>query len=208
MLGLALSSSPAWARNATNDLPRLLADHAHCEMKAASSALALSTRAVAHPRVVRELAAIAEEELSHFRSVLAILDARGIPLGPPEADFYVAELLRRTHGSAARRAATDALVDRLLVGALIEARSCERFKLLAVELRLGGGAGTRRGTEEALAAFFEGLLASEARHHVVFVELANEVKPDAEWVRERLAVLQSTEADVVRGLRGEATIHG
>lgn len=201
MLGLAMSSSPAWAPNATNDLPRLLADHAHCEMKAASNALALSTRALAWPSVVRTLAAIAEEELVHFRRVLELLDARSIPLGKPEEDFYAAELLRRTHVTAARRSAADALVDRLLVGALVEARSCERFRLLAEELR-------RRGDELVLAAFFEGLLASEARHHVLFVELAVQVKGDETAVRERLAALQRIEADVVRALGAEATIHG
>lgn len=201
MLGLAMSSSPAWAPNATNDLPRLLADHAHCEMKAASNALALSTRALAWPAVVRTLAAIAEEELAHFRRVLEILDARGIPLGKPEEDFYAAELLRRTHVTAARRSAADSLVDRLLVGALVEARSCERFRLLAEELR-------RREDELVLAAFFEGLLASEARHHVLFVELALQVNGDEPVVRERLAALQRIEADVVGALRAEATIHG
>lgn len=201
MLGLAMSSSPVWASNAADDLRRVLADHAHCEMKAASNALALSTRALAWPRVVRTLAAIAEEELTHFRKVLEILDARAIPLGKPEEDFYAAELLRRTHGTAARRSAADALVDRLLVGALVEARSCERFRLLAEELR-------RRGDELVLAAFFEGLLASEARHHVLFVELATEVSGDAAPVRARLTALQEIEADVVRTLPAEATIHG
>lgn len=201
MLGLAVSSSPDWAVTAARDLPRVLSDHAHCEMKAASNALALSTRATSWPRVVRELAAIAEEELAHFRRVLDVLDERGIPLGRPEEDFYAAELLRRTHQSAARRSAADALVDRLLVGALVEARSCERFKLLAEELR-------RRGDEPVLAAFFEGLLASEARHHVLFVELALQVNGDEPVVRERLAALQRIEADVVGALRAEATIHG
>lgn len=201
MLGLAVSSSPDWAANAARDLPRVLSDHAHCEMKAASNALALSTRATSWPRVVRELAAIAEEELAHFRRVLDVLDERGIPLGRPEQDFYAAELLRRTHQTAARRSAADALVDRLLVGALVEARSCERFKLLAEELR-------RRGDEPMLAGFFEGLLASEARHHVVFVELAGEVWGDESTVRARLGALQHVEADVVGELPGGATIHG
>src|SRR5437870_12242045 len=99
MLCLTRPSDPRWAAAAVADLDAVLADHAHCEMKAAFNALALAARAVGRPLVVRGLVEVAEEELGHFRRVLDQLDRRAIPLGPPPVDGYAAELRRAASGA-------------------------------------------------------------------------------------------------------------
>src|SRR5262249_1928651 len=147
------------------DLAVTLADHAHCEMKAASNALSLATRWPASTRVSRALAGVAEEELRHFRERLALLDARGGALGRPETDAYAADL-RPAAPATPDQTPAGSLADRLLVGALIEARSCERFRLLADALAARG---------DALAGFYEELFACEARHYTTMVDLAVEV---------------------------------
>src|SRR5262249_43160156 len=121
MLCLTCPTSPRWLDAALADLDRVLADHAHCEMKAASNALSLATRFPEAPRIVRALVRLAEEELAHYRAVLDELERRGIPLGTPPVDAYAAEL-RKLAASLRPRGGRDALVDRLLVAATIEAR--------------------------------------------------------------------------------------
>src|SRR5438874_6914752 len=159
MLCLTRPTSSRWVDVALANLERVLVDHAHCEMKAASNALSLAVRAAETPDVVAELVLLAEEELGHFRRVFAELEQRAIPLGPPPPDDYAAELRKavRAHRAAKegkRSPFVDALVDRLLVAALIEARSCERFRLLADAMKGRGPAD--------LGAFYEELLAAEA----------------------------------------------
>jgi len=200
MLGLLIETDPRWAPRACLDVARLLVDHAHCEMKAASNALSLSGRALEHRDVMRELVDIAQEELGHFREVLIELERRDLALGPPEEDWYAAELRRRV--ARDRKQHHDAnviLADRLLVGALIEARSCERFKLLEKALQ---------GSDAGLAAFYGQLLAAEARHHRIFVELAERVTRDQRATRERLAAVAAIEASVISELGCEPTVHG
>jgi tRNA-(ms[2]io[6]A)-hydroxylase len=198
MLGLKTETDAAWAEGAVRELDRVLADHAHCEMKAASNALSLAARHPASPALVRALTDLAREEIDHFQRVLAMLEQRGVALGPPPVDEYVARLRRVGNGS---------LVDRLLVGALIEARSCERFKLLASALAAREAPGDRE-----LHAFYTELLAAEARHHRELVDLAVGVAGgEREAVVERLGALAEREADIVRDLaRGadRATMHG
>jgi tRNA-(ms[2]io[6]A)-hydroxylase len=199
MLGLLAPTNAEWAPRAADEVDAVLVDHAHCEMKAASNALALLTRGIDHPRALRVLSEIGEEELSHLTRVLEVLEQRSVRLGPPVEDRYAVELLRRANASAKKRGPNDAFSDRLLVAALIEARSCERFKLLGAELR-------RRG--DALGDLYEDLLASEARHHRVFVDLAEQVLGDASLARARLRELLEIEADIVRALPSGPTIHG
>jgi tRNA-(ms[2]io[6]A)-hydroxylase len=198
MLCLTSPTDPRWATLAVADLPSLLSDHAHCEMKAASNALSLAARWPSYPSLVRGLAELAEEELRHFRAVLAELERRGIALGKPETDVYAAEL-RKAASRRSSHAASAALVDRLLVGALIEARSCERFRLLERALRASG--------EIALADFYDELFAAEARHYTTFVDLALEVAPEDE-VRPRLAALAKAEGELVQRLGVSPTMHG
>jgi tRNA-(ms[2]io[6]A)-hydroxylase len=197
MLGLLAATDARWADEAMADLDAVLRDHAHCEMKAASHALSLAARHPDDLALVQKLAAIAREELDHFERVLEILAARKIGLGNPPVDEYAAELRSRAQKLPKN---VPPLVDRLLVCALIEARSCERFKLLL----------DRMGEGHELHAFYKELFAAEARHFREFVELAQgQVSPAI--VEARLAELAAAEAEIVRSRTNaeqRATIHG
>ena len=198
MLCLVSSTDPRWAEIALADFSVTLADHAHCEMKAASSAISLATRWPATPRVARALTDVAEEELRHFRQVMDLLEARGVELGRPEVDTYAADL-RRAATDRSEKTPHGSLADRLLVGALIEARSCERFRLLADALAAQG---------DALASFYEELFACEAGHYTTMVDLAIEVRGDTRRVRARLAELAEAEGAIAARLGTRPTIHG
>jgi tRNA-(ms[2]io[6]A)-hydroxylase len=165
MLCLKVPTDAAWVAEALRDVDAVLADHAHCEMKAASNALSLAARHPGDLALVGALAALAREEIDHFQRVLARLVERGVRLGPPPVDAYAAELRRAVHALPREPGDAASLVDRLLVGALIEARSCERFKLLA-EATAGDA------SRADLGAFWNELVAAEARHYRTFVELA------------------------------------
>ena len=168
-------------------------------MKAASNALALAARSSPWPTVVLALVELAEEELAHFRRVLEELGRRGLALGPPEEDFYAAELRRRVSAGRTSRALDVVVGDRLLVGALIEARSCERFRLLSAELEA-------RGHE--LAAFYDELFAAEAKHYANLVGLAATVLGTEEIAKSRFAELAAIESEIATELGGHAAIHG
>jgi tRNA 2-(methylsulfanyl)-N6-isopentenyladenosine37 hydroxylase len=208
MFCLNVATDPAWAREAVRDVDAVLADHAHCEMKAASNALSLAARHCDDLELVRALTDLAREELDHFQRVLALLAARGVRMRPPPVDRYAAELRRRVGALPASPHATSQ-VDRLLVGALIEARSCERFMLLSQAT----AANARLAEHHAL---WSELLACEARHYVTFVDLATRAaKGDRDRVEARLGQLAEIEGDIVRALgRGgndgvsRATVHG
>ena len=200
MLCLTRPTDPRWVERALADLDAVLVDHAHCEMKAATNALSLAARSPDFPGVVRALVDLAEEELRHFRAVLEELDRRGAKLGKPPSDAYAAELRRLASSSARRRSAEDALVDRLLVGALIEARSCERFRLLADAL-------AARGQAE-LAAFYADLFTAEARHFRTFVDLAEDASGDAAKVKRRRGERAEAEGELAARLGVSAAIHG
>ena len=202
MFCLTVPSDPAWARAALDDLDAVLADHAHCEMKAASNALSLAARHPDDPRIVAALAELAREEIAHFQEVLVWLGRRKIALGPPPKDHYAAALRRVRLELGPTELPT--LVDRLLVAALIEARSCERFKLLIEVL----------GADEhaELRAFYARLLAAEARHYRTFVDLAvASARGDEAAVGLRLSRLADLEGAIVSRLQDEplrATMHG
>jgi tRNA-(ms[2]io[6]A)-hydroxylase len=205
MLCLKVPTDPRWAEAAARNVDAVLVDHAHCEMKAASNALSLAAR---HPRdleLVRALSEIAREEIEHFQRVLGILAARKLELGAPPVDDYAADLRRASADAWAATAKGGKLVDRLLVGALIEARSCERFKLLASVV---GDASSD------LRAFYMELFACEARHYQRLVDLAIHASGGGEEaereVHARLEVLAVREAAIVRELGAAArpTIHG
>ena len=208
MLCLKRPTDAAWAEAAMRDVDAVLVDHAHCEMKAASNALSLAARHPGDAELARALTDLAREEIDHFQRVLGLLVERGVALGPPEVDTYAASL-RKAASELPREREADAapgLVDRLLVGALIEARSCERFKLLADATKAAQG----RQAEHAL---WSELLAAEARHYRTFVELAARAAGgDRTRIEARLDALSVAEskivADLARGDASRTTIHG
>lgn len=177
MLNLVSNTHPGWLAEVQRDLPALLLDHAHCEKKAASTALSLLFRYPEHTALLRPLTALASEELEHFQRMVDLLEARGVPYRKLTPSLYASRLFE-----AVRKEEPGRLVDTLLTCSLIEARSCERMKLLSEHLE-----------DAELAAFYGDLLASEARHHHVYVDLARQIAP-TEDVRGRLRELAAHEA--------------
>lgn len=193
MLGLLAATDPSWVETVERDLDRLLSDHAHCELKAAHSALSLVGRYAGEmPELVAPLLALAHEETEHFREVERAIRARGGALAIPASDPYVVALKRLGRDADE----SPALLDRLLVSALIEARSCERFKVLAE--RLG---------DASLRAFYRDLMASEARHHRLFTGIA-EARFGEDATRSRLRTLAEREASLASSLPLGPTVHG
>ncbi len=191
MLRLKCESNAGWAPAAVADLDTLLIDHVHCEKKAASTALSLINRYPEKTLLVDHMIVHAQEELEHFALVLGYLKERGTGLRRDSADPYVNQLLEH-----ARRNEPQRLLDSLIVAALIEARSCERFQLLVDALPPGD-----------LRDLFDGLMPSEARHFTMFLTLAREYFA-AEEVERRLEEYTVIEAGIVRGLRDEPRMHG
>ncbi|MBX3101071.1 MAG: tRNA-(ms[2]io[6]A)-hydroxylase [Bacteroidetes bacterium] len=193
MLGLKLKTDARWARLALENLPELLTDHAFCEQKAASNAISLIVLYPEKSDLVQQMSQIAQEEMLHFEQVHARILERGWTLGRERKDPYVNDLqqfIRRQAGPQVL------LIDRLLFAAMIEARSCERFRLLADSL-----------TDTALRTFYTELMASEANHYVTFLTLARQYcgreATDTRW-QEWLAY----ETSVITRYGEQATMHG
>ena len=193
MLGLKLPTDPRWVRLVEGDLQEVLTDHAWCEQKAASNAISLIVK---HPELtdlVEELTRIAQEEMAHFGQVLEKIRARGFTLGPERRDHYVNDILEFVRKDGTRE---ERLVDRLLFAAMIEARSCERFRLLSEKV-----------ADDDLRTFYRDLMASEADHYTTFLGFARKyggrVDVDTRW-QEFLAY----EAEVVARYGKEPTMHG
>ena len=171
------------------NLDILLIDHANCEKKAASTALNLMYRYVEHHRLLNKLSRLAREELRHFEQVIAIMQARGIGYPQLSASRYAGELRKQVRTHEPGR-----LVDTLLVGAIIEARSCERFAALVPEL------------DAELAGFYASLLQSESRHFTDYLKLAEEVSSAAE-VASRLPALLQRERELIESPDVEFRFH-
>lgn len=170
-LGLQLPTDPRWVNLVEMDLQEILSDHAYCEQKAALTCISIIQSYPEKPDVVREIAPVVTEEWGHFRVVLAELDKRGLELGRQRKDEYVNKLMAFARGGGSRE---DRLVERLLTMALIEARSCERFRLLSLEI-----------AEEELREFYHKFMVSEAGHYRMFLKLAKQYGRDPELVQER-----------------------
>ena len=181
---LPCATPGAWLDWAAGNLELLLIDHANCEKKAAATALHLIHRYPEHHKLLGKLSRLAREELRHFEQVIAIMHRRGIPYRKISASRYASGL--RTE---ARAAEPGRLADALIIGALIEARSCERFAALAPRLD-GDGHGE-------LAAFYRTLLQSEARHFQDYLALARQLAGEGE-VEQRLAVFKPLEAGLIQ----------
>ena len=190
MLSLKSASPDRWLEQVRGRLDELLIDHAHCEKKAAGTAMNLLFAYVDHVELCRAMTEIVQEELAHFHLVLDLLARRGIRfrrLSPSSYGRKLNDLVRKQEPQRA--------VDRLLVAGLIEARSCERFGLLAKEL-----------TDRELAEFFGSLFESEARHHSTYVRLAKDFASDDE-VRIRLDELAAAEAAIIAEGEPAARMH-
>jgi tRNA-(ms[2]io[6]A)-hydroxylase len=195
MLALLCPTDPSWTESVERDLDGLLRDHAHCEIKAAQSALSLVARFGAEdPDLVAPLVALAHEETEHFREVHERIRARGGVMSHPGSDEYVAALRRAANEDKGE--VQDPLLDRLLVSALVEARSCERFRLLSERL-----------ADASLRGFYRELMASEAKHFRLFSSLA-EQRFGQDAARARLQVLALKEAAVAGKLPLGPTVHG
>jgi tRNA 2-(methylsulfanyl)-N6-isopentenyladenosine37 hydroxylase len=185
ILGLQLPTDPRWVDLAAISLEDILTDHAWCEQKAATSCISLISRYPALHRLVEDLSPIVTEEWGHFRLVLAELQKRALQLGPQRKDHYVNKLMefQRKGGTDEER-----LLDRLLIFALIEARSCERFKRLSEGLE-----------DPYLRQFYRRFMESEAGHYHLFIELA-ETYVDKDTVRNRWTQWLDYEAQVITSL--------
>lgn len=170
ILGLKLPTDPQWVNLAEKSLEDILTDHAYCEQKAATSCISLIQRYSDKEKLVQELSPIVTEEWGHFRSVLAELKKRKLKLGKQRKDEYVNELLKFEKKGGSEE---DRLLDKLLICALIEARSCERFKRLSEGL-----------DEKYLSDFYRKFMESEAGHYTLFIELA-ETYVEKKKVRQR-----------------------
>jgi tRNA-(ms[2]io[6]A)-hydroxylase len=158
MLNLKLATDPLWVNLAEKKLEDILTDHAYCEQKAASACISLIQLHPEKELLVEKLAPIVSEEWSHFRLVLKELKKRNLKLGIQRRDLYVNEILKIQKKGGSKE---DQLLEKLLTAALIEARSCERFRLLSIEL-----------TDEKLRNFYHTFMVSEAGHYTLFIDLA------------------------------------
>lgn len=190
MLGLKLPTDPRWVDLAEKSLEEILTDHAYCEQKAATSCISLIQSFPDKPNLVNLLAPIVTEEWGHFRLVLQELNKRGLTLGRQRKDEYVNALLKfeRKGGSREER-----LTEHLLTAALIEARSCERFRLLSLHIN-----------DDALKEFYHGFMVAEAAHYRLFLDLANQYAPITK-VSKRWQEYLAYEAEIMTllALRGD-----
>ncbi len=191
MLGLQLPTDPRWVNLTEMDLGEILTDHAYCEQKAATACISLIQQYPELKKLVKALSPIVTEEWGHFRLVIAEMEKRDLDLGQQRKDEYVNALLKfqkKGEGST-----FDRLLEKLLVCALIEARSCERFRLLSLYIN-----------DEDLKDFYHRFMVSEAGHYRLFIELANHYC-GAEKTRKRWKEYLAFEAEVIKKmeLRGD-----
>ncbi|MFI1744085.1 tRNA-(ms[2]io[6]A)-hydroxylase [Thalassobellus sediminis] len=193
MLGLKLPTDPRWVNIVEKNIEEILTDHAFCEQKATSTAISLIVGFPEYTELVQEMTALVKEEMSHFKMVHDIIIKRGWVLGRDRKDDYVIQLLKFFPKGGSR---TTQLVHRLLYAALIEARSCERFRLLSEELE-----------DKELANFYRNLMASEANHYTMFLGFArkygNKKEVDTKWQQ-----LLEYESDIMSKLGKTEAIHG
>lgn len=182
MLHLKLPTDPRWASVAELSLEFILVDHAWCEQKAATSCISLIIQFSDKEELVRQVSPLVTEEWGHFRAVLLEMEKRGIPLGRPRKDEYVNQLLAFQMKGASQE---QKLLDQLLTCALIEARSCERFRVLSLGM-----------TDPYMQEFYHRFMASEAGHYTLFMNLAEHYLPK-ERVRKRWEEFLQKEKEIL-----------
>ncbi|MEW7281163.1 tRNA-(ms[2]io[6]A)-hydroxylase [Aquimarina sp. 2201CG1-2-11] len=193
MLGLKLPTDPRWVNIVEKNIEEILTDHAYCEQKATSTAISLIVSFPEYTELVQEMTKLVKEEITHFKMVHDKILERGWVLGRDRKDNYVLQLVTFFPKGGSR---TTQLVHRLLYAALIEARSCERFKLLSEELE-----------DQELADFYRNLMVSEANHYTMFLNFARQYG-DREEVDQKWQDLLAFEAKIMESLSKDGTIHG
>ncbi|MBK5285450.1 MAG: tRNA-(ms[2]io[6]A)-hydroxylase [Bacteroidia bacterium] len=193
MLGLKLATDPRWVNIVEKDIAEILTDHAWCEQKAASTAISLTVHFPEHTELVVAMIDLAQEELSHFKMVVDKLTERGLSLGRERKDGYVNDLMRFVRKGGDRNIA---LMDKLLFSAMIEARSCERFRLLSENI-----------FDDDLKAFYRELMESEAGHYKLFISFAREYC-DRSLVDKRWEEFLDNEAVIVSKYGKSVGMHG
>jgi len=194
MLGLKLETDPHWVNIVEKNIEEILTDHAYCEQKAATNAISILISYPYHTDLVDELLSLSKEELTHFEMVHQKIKNRGFKLGFERKDEYVNELykfMRKGHKKEI------VLIDRLLFSAMIEARSCERFKILSENIK-----------DQDLKEFYHELMISEANHYTTFLRFARKYGNDYENVNSRWAEWIEFEAKMVKSYGKKETIHG
>ncbi|EDM35139.1 hydroxylase for synthesis of 2-methylthio-cis-ribozeatin in tRNA [Pedobacter sp. BAL39] len=193
MLGLKLLTDPRWANIAESNLEEILTDHAWCEQKAATNAITLITNNSEHLDLVEELTAIAIEELQHFQMVVDIIRKRGYTLGRERKDDYVGRLAKFCKKDGSRN---NSFIDRLLFAAMIEARSCERFRVLSQHIN-----------DAELSKFYHDLMVSEAGHYTTFLNFARKYTIDVD-VDKRWKEWLDFEGELIQSFGNKEAIHG
>ncbi len=193
MLGLKLATDPRWVNIVESNIEEILTDHAWCEQKAATNAITIITLNSEHTDLVTDLLKLAQEELEHFEMVHEIIKKRGYKLGRERKDHYVNQLFQFTRNGGNRK---QAMVDRLLFSAMIEARSCERFKLLS-----------ERISDPELSKFYKELMISEAGHYTTFLGFARKYGEGFD-VEKRWKELIEFEGEIIKSYGKSETIHG
>ena len=193
MLGLKLPTDPRWVNIVEKNIEEILTDHAYCEQKAASTAISLIVTHPEYSELVTAMTALAKEEMSHFKMVHDRILQRGYTLGRDRRDEYVVKLMTFFPKGGSR---LTNLVHRLLYAALIEARSCERFRLLSENLE-----------DKELADFYRNLMVSEANHYTMFLNFARQYG-DRKEVDKKWQELLVFEAEIMKDLGKSETMHG
>ncbi len=193
MFKLKLPTDPRWANIAEANLEEILTDHAWCEQKAATNAIGIITMIPEHTEIVTELLAIAQEEMEHFQQVHEIIKKRGYVLGRTRKDDYVNELVKFIQKGGNR---DDLIIDKMLFAAMIEARSCERFKVLTENIK-----------DDELREFYKELMISEANHYTTFISFARQLG-DPEKVNKRWEEWLQYEGEIIKSYGNKETIHG
>ncbi len=193
MLGLKLPTDPRWVNIVESNIEEILTDHAWCEQKAATNALSLIINNPNYTEMVTALISLAKEELEHFEQVHNLIKARGKTLGLERKDDYVNELYKFMNKGGSRKSS---LVDRLLFSAMIEARSCERFRVLSENIK-----------DKELAKFYRDLMISEAGHYTTFIGFARQYG-DGIDIDKRWKEWLEFEASIINNYGKKETIHG
>jgi tRNA-(ms[2]io[6]A)-hydroxylase len=194
MLGLKLPTDPRWANVAKKNIEEILTDHAYCEQKAASTAISMIIGFPQYPELVSAMTDLAQEEMSHFKMVHDLILEKELVLGRERKDYYVLQIRSFFPKGGSKK---DHLVHKLLCAALIEARSCERFRILSEELE-----------DTKLKKFYRKLMISEANHYTLFLNFARRYGSSRKQVDTKWEDLLQYEAKLIKELGENQSIHG